>query len=62
MYKSAQIIGYFNRKLLWESTNMVCYFNINKELFIQKLFLIIALSHLTIKSAVAGDIIMAVNS
>lgn len=53
---------YFNRKLLWERTAMARFFNVNKNIFIRTLCLIIALSFFTIRSAAAGDTILAVNS
>ena len=53
---------YFNRKLLWERTAMARFFHVNKNIFIRTLCLIIALSFFTIRSAAAGDTILAVNS
>ena len=53
---------YYNRKLLWERTAMARFFHVNKNIFIRTLCLIIALSFFTIRSAAAGDTILAVNS
>ncbi len=53
---------YFNRKLLWERTAMARFLHVNKNIFIRTLCLIIALSFFTIRSAAAGDTILAVNS